>query len=222
MSVWSDLYDLVNDAEQENGGPLTDVRKDPTDDDSDLYTQAEIALLKTKLRIYSEMEKRRGYKKFQTIAFIQRARRDFEKTKTYSSDLHFIFLQYIGILMKWAMKRYDLSQKELELILYLYPAGIFDQAEFYVMAEALGLEKSYKQILQRLKRKEMVEVWEDRKGEEKIYSLTERARNICHQMHRIALGKEKIAESRMRNPLATFRDSVYNRIFKKMNSRVED
>lgn len=222
MGIWSDLYDSVKEKEKslKKQGITPKIRKDPTDDDSDHYTELEVAYLKTRMKTLSDMEKRRGYKKYKNIIFVQKARRPFEPGKHFSSEIEYTFLQYIGLIKTWAKAKWDLTDNEFYLLLYIYPIGVFDQAEFSIMREALGVKTN--QIFYSLKKKNMIQEWDNVPGERKLYCLTWTGREVCGQAHRISLGKQKISSTRQKNPLVTFRDSVYNKLFDKMNERVEE
>ena len=53
---------------------------------------------------------------------------------------HFNFLQYTGLVYRWACTEYNLRRIDLDFILYLYPIGIFTTGEFSKLGKMYGVK----------------------------------------------------------------------------------
>ena len=51
----------------------------------------------------------------------------------------FNFLQYLGLVCRWAINNYDISRSDLEFLLYLHPVGIFNQKQFKDIESHYGI-----------------------------------------------------------------------------------
>lgn len=226
---WGDLYRQVQIAEEKakEEGKEVVVHRDPLDPSKGELPELDKFYLKARMRAWDQLETRRTYKTFRSIIYKQTRRVKDGPQRVFSSEVPYIFLQYIGVLYRWAQARYKLKEVEVSLLLYVYPIGIFDRLEWGMMAEVFGYEGTTYQskLLRDLKNKGMIRVWMKQRKDEgelipTLYCLTEKAKDMCSKLHTMSLGKTEIPVTH-RNPLSTYRESSMNKIFERMNSRVK-
>lgn len=222
---WSQLYASLEKEEADN--PLQSIRVYPYDEELEKFevTRAERGYYLARMKVWSMLEQRRQYKTFKQVLYQSRKRKSTDKTRTYTSWAPYIFLQYMGILQKWAKKKYRLKEWEINMILYLYPIGIFDQNEFELMYRAITEKHKCGKAFGRFKRAGRIVMWKRRKKGENplpLYCLSEQMKDMCSKFHTISLGKEPIPET-FRNPLTTGPDKkLFTDILERMNERLEE
>lgn len=132
------------------------------------------------------------------------------------------FLKYWRVVRYWALRKYGISQEELEILLYLYDENIFTRDVF---TEFSGLLTWDKQHLSKMIDKGWVVVWrlpDGRNSRKKLYALSAKAKQICSLVYRKLLQEEHIPENGRYNPIFTgdaYMDKVYRRAIKLMNKR---
>lgn len=130
------------------------------------------------------------------------------------------FLQYIRPVFRWATENYGLSRPYVELILFLYPKGVFTQNDFYNFHKILGIYqiKTFKMML----KEGFIVVWRPKKrGQKALYSLTNKAKQMCNKMHKFLTGEKEIPINSKNNILAQEGrpriDKYYIDVIKSMN-----
>lgn len=130
------------------------------------------------------------------------------------------FLKYWRPVKYYIKRKYNLSQAELEMILYLYDADVFTKEEFNEFASMLAWDKNrFKSMMDR----GLIRKWRD--GQRKVahlYELTQQAKLICNQTYKKLLQEEHISEDPYQNDMMkkkSYTDKVYSNIIKKMNAR---
>lgn len=110
----------------------------------------------------------------------------------YNSIRDYDFLQYIRVVFKWALKNNpDLSRAKLEMLLYLYPKGVFTYSKFHKYYKTIGLYQN--KALSEFMEDGYIKVWQPKKGNQaKLYSLTNKAKSLCDIMHKYCTGDEKL------------------------------
>lgn len=110
----------------------------------------------------------------------------------YNSVRDYDFLQYIRVVMKWALQNNkDLSKGKLEMLLYLYPKGAFTYTKFHKYYKLIGLYQN--RALAEFVDNDYVYVWRMPKGNQpKLYALTDKAKKLCDTMHRYCTGDEQL------------------------------
>ena len=130
------------------------------------------------------------------------------------------FLKYWRVVRFWALKRYDLSLSDLELLLYLYSCPLFSRGDFKVFNDLVSWDKDR---FDRLQREGWVMMWRNKKkGSKALYQVSFKTKNMITGIYRKLLGEEPISEDRRANPI--FQDSktgvmdkMYRRGIKHMN-----
>lgn len=144
--------------------------------------------------------------------------------KIYDSQAPYIFLQYIRLVTRWGHKKLGISKRRLELLLYLYPIGVFNKYQFNVMCRTVELNQNG--VFKSLYNQGLLSLW--RRGDAKkktshLYCLSAKAKNVISRMHRMCLGEEKIPMN-YNNPLKGSElaiDKYYLEMMKKMNKEVD-
>jgi DNA-binding HxlR family transcriptional regulator len=108
----------------------------------------------------------------------------------YNSVRDYDFLQYIRVVFKWALQHHkDLNKGKLDILLYLYPKGAFTFSQFHIYYKLIGLYQ--RKALTDFISKGYVKVWRQaKKGEPKLYSLTNKGKDLCDMMHKYCTGDE--------------------------------
>jgi hypothetical protein len=110
----------------------------------------------------------------------------------YNSVRDYDFLQYIRVVFKWALQHHkELNKGKLDMLLFLYPKGAFTYSQFHTYYKLIGLYQ--RKALTEFISKGYVKVWRQaKKGQPKLYSLTNKAKDLCDTMHKYCTGDEVI------------------------------
>lgn len=141
----------------------------------------------------------------------------------YRATCEYDFLQYIRIVFKWALENTDLSRGELEVLLYVYPKGVFTRREFIGFYRTLGM--FYKSQMMSFSKRGWIKQWRKSKGKKQpaLYCLTDKGKVLCARMHKMLTGEEKIPETYnnaiYRNERGTRVSGFYMDVIKEMNKR---
>jgi DNA-binding MarR family transcriptional regulator len=110
----------------------------------------------------------------------------------YNGVRDYDFLQYIRIVFKWAVKNYpDLTKNKIEMLLYLYPKGAFTYREFYTYYKTIGMYQQ--KALNEFEEAGYIRVWRERDMyTTKLYTLTEKGKELCDMMHKYCTGDIKM------------------------------
>lgn len=142
-------------------------------------------------------------------------------TKTFHQRLQYDFLQYIRIIFKWACDNHEISRPHLELILCMYPVGIFRKDDFRMYARTIDMQPD--RLFNKLIDDGWLKLWRPAKrNQAALYSLTTRGKILCGKVHKMCLGESKIPESKYVNTLGSSEkniDKYYMEVIKQMNKR---
>ncbi len=144
----------------------------------------------------------------------------------YRSNRDYDFLQYIRIVMKWAVENSGLRKSEVELLLYLYPKGVFTKYDFARIHRTMGIYQI--KTLKRMRKEGWINLWRrSSKGIPSLYCLTQKGKTLCNKMHKYCTGDLKITTNPTYNKLARKDDSprIYNyymHVIKEMNKGREE
>tara|TARA_R110000796_G_scaffold39772_1_gene98985 strand:- start:544 stop:954 length:411 start_codon:yes stop_codon:yes gene_type:complete len=108
------------------------------------------------------------------------------------------FLKHWRVVRYLIKKKYDLSQQDLELLLFLYSEGRFtkDDFDWYSTIVSWDVRRFIK-----LKKEGWVKQWRTNRGNRRaIYELTHKGKTAMARVYRLLLGEEKFPES-TRNPI---------------------
>lgn len=110
----------------------------------------------------------------------------------YNSVRDYDFLQYIRVVFKWALQNHkDLNKGKLEMLLYLYPKGAFTYSQFHKYYKLIGLYQN--KALTEFIKMGYIKVWRlPKRGEAKLYSLTDKSKKLCDIMHKYCTGEEEL------------------------------
>lgn len=140
----------------------------------------------------------------------------------HTSIREYDFLQYIRIVMRWALANNEsLSKAKLEMLLYLYPKGAFSFSQFYKYHKTISLYQ--RKTLDELIKDGWVYVWRPKSGKKvALYALTNKAKNLCDKMHKYCVGDEDLPVEPDKNSL--FKDgkrinTYFGDMIKDMNKR---
>lgn len=231
MTDWSKLLNSIEKAEKlaESKGEEFEPKIDPEDPDSRTYIEAEKAYLKARMEVFAHLEERRyGGKAFSRVIFKQRKEKGHNhipQDTTYQSTMPYIFLQHIGAIHKWARETYDLSSGEVDLMLYLYPIGIWNSREQYMLFEAFGSAPDQgNQLSYRLRKKGHIIPWDKSPnvaGMSKVtkyWTLSRQMEQMCSRMHSMCLMQQEIPETH--NNKLIKKDKYWKPTFEAINKQV--
>jgi len=114
----------------------------------------------------------------------------------YQSKVKYDFLQFYPFISRFMAKRYKMSSKVIDLLIFLYPIGVFTRKEFdnYILLGSSELKSTLKTLL----KKNLVQVWNNTGIDDKVptyYMLTKVAREMCADIHAYCAGDRDIPKS---------------------------
>lgn len=138
----------------------------------------------------------------------------------HRSTRDYDFLQYIRPVFKWATENSGLTRPQVELMLYLYPKGVFEKKDFFNYHKILGMYQS--KTFDMFMKEGFIKVWRPKKkGQKALYSLTNKAKQICDKMHKFLTGEKEVPVNSRNNILAQDGgariNGYYMDVIKKMN-----
>lgn len=122
-------------------------------------------------------------------------------------------LKYYRVVRKWAAKQNNLTDSELELIIYLYHLDLFTIKDYQ---DGVYIYMWDKKRWQRLKRDGWIEVWRNgnrKTGAHNIYKATFKTKLLVTRIYKILLGEEDIPfkESNVFFKNKSYTDKVMNK-----------
>lgn len=130
------------------------------------------------------------------------------------------FLQFVPVIRIWAQRNFDLSLLELDVLMFMYPVGVFSSKEFDKCLKEMG--RSNFGVLKKLKDKNWVKVW-SKEGRTNYYTLSQKASDLISRYHRICMLEEEIPMSERRNVIVRSKnpkDQELTDLFKSINQKV--
>lgn len=133
------------------------------------------------------------------------------------------YLKYWRIVRRYFQTKYDLSQTELEMLLFLHDEKHFSQATFNRMAFTSMWDRGW---VNSLVEKGWVALIEERKGgKESRFQVTKRTIAVINHLYNILDGKELIPEDGTENPMFLpyeqkkhkYKDTQYQKMMVRMN-----
>ena len=141
--------------------------------------------------------------------------------KLTSSDLKELgLLKHYRIIRKWACKTNNLTDADLELLIYLDAIDMFTKDDFKKGTYSFSWDN---RRWNRLLKQGWIIVWRKRNRTTQkyhIYKVSYKCKQLISRMYRIMLGEEDIPTSTRRNPLMkkdTYSAKVYSAAFDKVN-----
>lgn len=142
------------------------------------------------------------------------------KRKTRLTHADYNFLQYSRPIKMWAKTAFGLKDRELDVLLWLFPLNIFSRKEFLYELDKIGI-RDYR-IMDNLRKEGWVQNWK-KDGALQYYVLSHKANDLIKRIHRMYMFEEPIPMSERRNPLvanAKSKDKSLMEMFKAFNQKV--
>lgn len=130
------------------------------------------------------------------------------------------FLKYWRIVRYWAKRKYDITDTDLEILLYLYDIELFTRGQFLKFEGLLAWDKTR---FNKLQDKGYIIQWREQatSRQAKLYTLSVRAKRICSTVYKKLLQEEHIPENPRNNPVFkgdNYMDKIYRNAIKRMNA----
>jgi DNA-binding MarR family transcriptional regulator len=133
-------------------------------------------------------------------------RKSIVKNTYFRREPKYDYMKYWRVVRKYTMIKYDITEPDLELLMFLYSEGLFNYQKFNDYVNIFGWDK---QRFARLKEKGFVHMWRDKhRGEYRMYELTRHGRHIITKMYKHLNYEEEISEVPTRNPI--FKRKTYS------------
>lgn len=127
------------------------------------------------------------------------------------------YLKYYRVIFYFYRRKYDISQSELDMLLFLYSEGYFD---YIKIKEYQGILAWDKNRIKTMIEKGLIEVFREKKNSRRIYQLSKKARNIVNGIYE-KLNGESIPMTYENNPMfaknVCYSDKVYRQMIKRMS-----
>ncbi len=122
--------------------------------------------------------------------------------KLHARDLKDLnLLKHYRIIRKWASKNNDLTDADLELLIYLDCKNLFTRKDFEEGTYSYSWDnRRWNKLLQR----EWIQVWRHRNRTTQkynIYKVSFKGKQLIQRIYRIMLGEDDIPTSERRNKL---------------------
>ena len=143
------------------------------------------------------------------------------KIKYQPNHKKYNFLKYWRVVKYYIKNKYELSEPELEMLLFLYDEDLFSRETFNEFASTMSWDK---RRFSEMKKRGYIKVWRERKQTQRstLYELTFAAKRICDHTYKKLMREEIISENPYRNTIfkgASYTDKIYKNIIKSMNSK---
>jgi predicted transcriptional regulator len=116
------------------------------------------------------------------------------------------YMKYWRVVRKYTMIKYELSEPDLEMIMFLYSEKLFNYYKFVEYANLYGWDRHR---FKRLVDGGFIHLWrEKRGGEHRLYELTTKGRRMITQMYKHLNYEEEISEIPGNNPV--FKKTMYS------------
>lgn len=128
------------------------------------------------------------------------------------------YLKYWKTVKQWAKAKYNLTNAQVELMLFLYSEGLFTKAQFKEFKECMSWDRN---MFFNMLNDGWIVKFRERKGKQStLYELGFKGKRVCASIYKILNKEEIISEDRRRNPM--FRDDTNygNKVYRKMIIRM--
>ena len=130
------------------------------------------------------------------------------------------FMKHWRTIRYFYKRKYDLSESELEVLLYLYDEPRFSREDFYVASNTMHWDPNR---FYAMRDRGFIVVWREKNevaNRKALYELSTKAKSICNSLYKKLLGEESISENVYNNPIMkgeSYTDRVYRMAIRKMN-----
>ena len=146
------------------------------------------------------------------------------KTPVYQPrDKGYNFMKYWRVIKYYIKNKYEISETEIEMILFLYDENIFTKETFNDFAQTMSWDKGR---FSSMVKDGLIKKWRERKETQRsnLWELTIKSKRICNHLYKKLLQEEIISEDPYRNEIfkgKSYMDKVYKNVIKKMNSNTQ-
>lgn len=131
------------------------------------------------------------------------------------------YLKYWRVIRYYVKKKYNISQAELEMLLFLRSEKYFSKDNFDEFDELLSWDKNR---FEKLRKEGWIDSFRKKEGKRRaIYQLSYKAQRMITSLYKKLEGEE-LPESKSSNPLflegANYTDKVYRNFIKKLNKTI--
>ena len=133
------------------------------------------------------------------------------------------FLKYWRVVRYWARRKYNISDSDLEILLYLSDIDLFTRKQFKEFEGLLSWDKTR---FNTLRDKGYVVQWREdaTRRQAKLYTLSVAAKRIVTTVYKKLSQEEHIPENKINNPIFkgdNYADKMYRKAIRKMNAERE-
>lgn len=131
------------------------------------------------------------------------------------------FLQFVPVVRTWAQRNFDLTLMELDVLMFMYPIGVFSSKEFNQCLKEMG--RGSPAVLANLRDKGWITPWA-KEGNKNYYTLSQKASDLISRYHRICILEEEIPMSERRNVIVRSKDpkdQELAELFRSINDKVK-
>lgn len=123
-----------------------------------------------------------------------------EVTMPIQISLDYSSLQYIGIVRHYIQKKHDITLSQLELLLFLYPLGIWSKDDYDLFPHRFST-RTIKPIMEKGFIDDIFEHELEPESDKKVYRLTQKAKMIVRDFYQYLHQEKLIPETAVSNPL---------------------
>ena len=127
------------------------------------------------------------------------------------------YLKYYRIIFYYYRRKYDVSQQELDMLLFLYSEGYFD---YIKIKDYQGILSWNKNRIKTMIEKGLIEIFREKPRTRRLYQLSKKGRNIVNGIYE-KLNGDRVPATYTNNPMfaknVSYSDKVYKQMIKKMN-----
>jgi len=132
------------------------------------------------------------------------------------------YLKYWRVVKQWAKVKYGIGLADIEMMLFLYSEGLFNQNQFKEFDEIMSWDKNR---FHNLLKDKWIIVWRKRKGREAtLYELGFKGKKMCSSIYKKLNMEETISEDKRMNSMfdinTNYSNKTYRKLIKRMNKEV--
>lgn len=130
------------------------------------------------------------------------------------------YLKYWRIVRYWAKRKYEITDTELEILLFLYDIELFTRSQYKQFEGLIAWDKTR---FNHLRDKGFIVQWRERqtRKQAQLFTLSVKAKRIVATVYKKLLQEEHIPENGKNNPIFkgdNYMDRVYRNAIRKMNA----
>ena len=132
------------------------------------------------------------------------------------------YLKYWRVIRQWVKIRYQLSQGDLDMLLFLYTEDYFGKERYLEFVQLISWDQHR---FNRLRSEGWIEIFrENNKGKKGIYTLSFKAKKMISSIYS-KLDGDEVPMNATNNPMfkkkVKFSDKVYRNMIKSMNAETK-